>query len=65
MIWAGFNHIGSMHTKDDLDINHDGSWLGLMATSDPDKSKLIRPGDEASAKVFGKRIAAVINRWST
>lgn len=63
MIWAGFNHIGSLHTKDGQGFNQDGSWLGLMATSDPDKSKLICDGDERSAKLFGKRLGEVVKRW--
>ncbi len=63
MIWAGFNHIGSLHTKDGKGINNDGSWLGLMATSDPDKCKLIHDRDERSAKLFGKRMGKIVKRW--
>ena len=64
MIWAGFNHIGSLHTNDGKEINHDGSWLGLMATSSADKSQLIRPGDVDSAHAFGRRFAQVVTRWN-
>ncbi len=65
MVWAGFNHIGSLYTEDNMAINNDGSWLGLMVTSHHDKSQLIRKRDETSAKLFGKRIAEVVKRWHT
>lgn len=64
MIWAGFNQIGSLYTKDRKDVNHDGSWLGFMASSNQDKTKLIRSSDETSAHLFGKRLAKVVKRWN-
>ncbi len=59
MIWVGQDQLGSIHTKDGLGINESGSWLGLMATSHKDKSKLIHEGDKETAIIFGRRIANI------
>lgn len=64
MIWAGQNHIGSKHTKDDLAINDAGSWLGLMAVSDADKVQLMPKSDIRTAHMFGERVARVTRRWN-
>ena len=64
MIWVGQNHIGSKYTNDGQKINEDGSWLGLIAQSDRDKSKLIVDHDAQTAKLFGKRVAKAALRWS-
>ncbi len=63
MIWVGQNQVGSLYTKDDKHINEAGSWLGLMATSDPDNPGSIRKGDQETAKLFGQRIADIAKRW--
>lgn len=63
MIWVGQNMIGSKHTEDGQGINESGSWLGHMSTSDTDKSQLIRENDAITAKLFGKRIATITERW--
>lgn len=63
MIWVGQNHVGSKHTKDDLNLNDSGSWLGLMARSDKDKNKLISEHDAQTARLFGARVANATVRW--
>ncbi|NRA87696.1 MAG: flavodoxin family protein [Rhizobiales bacterium] len=63
MIWVGQNQIGSFYTKDDLRINEAGSYLGLMALSDRDKSKLISDYDARTATLFGERIANATKKW--
>jgi NAD(P)H dehydrogenase (quinone) len=65
MIWVGQDQLGSIYTKDGLGINESGSWIGLMATSNPDKSKLIYEGDKKTAIIFGERIANIANRLAT
>jgi len=64
MIWVGQNHVGSMHTKDGLSINEAGSWLGMMAKSDKDKTKLISESDERTSIIFGKRVAEATVKWN-
>lgn len=63
MIWVGQNHVGSKHTKDGLNLNEAGSWLGLMAQSDMDKDKLISGPDSQTARLFGMRVAKAVIRW--
>ena len=63
MIWAGLTEIGPVGSNI-ADINWQGSNLGLMATSSRDKSILIDPGDGETARLFGARIVAVVNRWT-
>lgn len=65
MIWVGQDRLGSIHTKDGLSINEAGSWNGLMATSNPDKTKLIGEGDKETAIIFGMRIAKIAKRLTT
>lgn len=64
MIWAGQNHVGSKHTKDRKRINDTGTWLGLSATSNPDKEKMIYEHDALTAHMFGQRIAEVTLKWN-
>lgn len=64
MIWVGQNQIGSRVTKDALNINESGSWLGLMATSADDKKILIHEYDAQTARLFGKRISDATLRWN-
>jgi NAD(P)H dehydrogenase (quinone) len=59
MIWVGQDHLGSVHTKDGKNINGNGSWLGLMGQTNPDKTKLIFEGDELTAIRFGERVAQI------
>jgi len=67
MIWVGQNHTGSKHTDDNLGINNNGSWLGLMATSvDRDgsnNSELISLQDQNTAQLFGQRVGEACKRW--
>ncbi|MDA7428057.1 flavodoxin family protein [Primorskyibacter aestuariivivens] len=63
MIWVGQAAIGAPVKPKQVGINRDGSWLGLMATSSRDKSRLIEAHDLETARRFGKRIAAAADRW--
>lgn len=63
MIWVGQNHVGSKHTNDGRKINEAGAWLGLIAQSDSDKSKLIVDHDVQTAKNFGERVAKAALKW--
>lgn len=65
MIWVGQNHVGSKYTNDGQKINEAGSWLGLVAQSDSDKSKLIVDHDVQTARLFGERVAKAVIRWSS
>ncbi len=64
MIWLGQSHLGSIYSVDNKNINESGSWLGLMATSSSDKAIKINDGDGSTAKIFGKRIAKAVKKWS-
>jgi NAD(P)H dehydrogenase (quinone) len=64
MIWVNNSGVGSKVSKSALDANTWGSWLGLMATSVPDKSKLVSDTDISSAKKFGERFARAVKRWN-
>lgn len=63
MIWVGQAAIGAPVKPKQPGINRDGSWLGLMATSSRDKSRLIEPHDLETARRFGQRIARASARW--
>jgi NAD(P)H dehydrogenase (quinone) len=63
MIWIGPVDIGAPVEPDQPGINRDGSMLGLMARSDPDKSMMIDAGDAETARRFGARIHACATRW--
>jgi NAD(P)H dehydrogenase (quinone) len=65
MIWVGQSHVGSKNTKDGKKINDVGSWLGLSATSNPDKSKMIYEHDALTARLFGQRIAHISQKWKS
>lgn len=62
MIWVGQDRIGD-RPGSGRNINADGSWLGLMATSSPDRDHPVAPGDLETAALFGARIAAAEARW--
>ncbi len=65
MIWVGQDRIGPRPEPGmPRGINADGSWLGLMATSSPDKQAMIYDGDATTAVAFGQRIAATAARWT-
>ncbi|MFK7938857.1 MAG: flavodoxin family protein [Roseovarius sp.] len=63
MIWIGPTDIGAPVEPDQPGINRDGSMLGLMARSDPDKSIMINAGDTETARRFGARIHSCAQRW--
>jgi len=62
MIWVGQNHIGPSSARK-ADVNWQGSWLGLMATSSRNKEMLIDIGDAETARLFGARLEAAVKRW--
>lgn len=64
MIWIGPTDIGAPVDPDQDGINRDGSMLGLMARSDPDKTRMINAGDTATARRYGARIQDCVQRWS-
>lgn len=63
MIWVNNCGLGSKVSKTGDDHNEWGAWLGLMATSVPDKSKLISDTDIKCAEQFGIRFAKTVDRW--
>lgn len=63
MIWVNNCDIGNKVSSSPNDHNEWGSWLGVMATSIADKSKLIGDDDIHTAKQFGIRFANSVNRW--
>ena len=65
MIWVGPTDIGAPVFPERKDVNADGGWLGLMATSAQNPRGSVRPGDLETAQRFGARIAAVTKRLNT
>lgn len=64
MVWVGQGIVGDRgQPEGPRGDNGDGSWLGLMATSSPDKSEMIPPADAATARAFGARLAGAARRW--
>lgn len=64
MLWAG-TALAPSNTKaaDRNDINYVASFAGLMATTPADAAPdEMAPGDIATAKLFGERIAAMVRR---
>jgi NAD(P)H dehydrogenase (quinone) len=66
MVWVGQDIVGKRGLPDGpRSTNGDGSWLGLMATSSPDKTQMILPEDAETARAFGARIARATARWNS
>lgn len=63
MIWIGLDDIGAPVEPEREGINEDGFSLGLGATSVRDKTQMIRPGDDVTARRFAARIAQAVERW--
>jgi len=63
MIWVNNCDIGNKVSSSSNDHNECGSWLGVMATSISDKSKMISDDDIQTGKQFGIRFANSVNRW--
>jgi len=63
MIWVGLGQTGEAEEPQQGGMNADGYCLGLGARSSRDKTLLIDPGDAATARAFGARIAAAARRW--
>ncbi|MEZ5714710.1 MAG: flavodoxin family protein [Paracoccaceae bacterium] len=64
MIWLGQSEIGAPAAPGNDGIDEDGFSLGLAATSVRDKTRMIRPGDELTAKRFAARLHATVRRWA-
>ena len=64
MIWVGQDDIGAPVEPEKEGINEDGYALGFGATSVRDKTRMIRPGDEVTARRFAARIFHATRRWS-
>ena len=69
MIWVGqsempVNKKGTEHPMPE-DINRIGSWLGLMTQANNESPDIQPPsGDIETAKIFGKRIAEITNKFT-
>lgn len=63
MIWVGQDHVGSKHTADKKRINDSGAWLGLSATSNPNKDEMIYEHDALTSRIFGERIVKVVQNF--
>ena len=63
MIWVNNTGLGCKVTNDPEEFNEWGCWLGFMATSIADKTKLISDTDVLGAKKFGLRFAKALQRW--
>jgi multimeric flavodoxin WrbA len=65
MIWVGMGMKAPNHkaaTRDD--INNLGGYAGLITQTPSDASaEEMVPGDIATAKAFGERVKAVVDRW--
>jgi NAD(P)H dehydrogenase (quinone) len=72
MIWVGVGDPPGGNRTDSTqdDVNHLGSWLGLMtqspAAADGDETKgFASEGDLLTAERFGRRVARVAARWAS
>jgi NAD(P)H dehydrogenase (quinone) len=67
MIWVGVGDPpgGNRANSTADDVNHLGSWLGLMTQSPAGADSAVAPsaGDRHSAERFGRRIARTTQRW--
>ncbi len=61
MIWVGQAEIGQ--PARDTALNGDGFWLGLGVTASRDKTELIPPAAQDTARAFGQRVAYCTTRW--
>jgi NAD(P)H dehydrogenase (quinone) len=67
MIWVGTGMMPANSSKAQRnDINRMGSFLGAMAQSDSDVGADVAPpsGDLETAKLYGKRIAEVAQKFA-
>jgi NAD(P)H dehydrogenase (quinone) len=67
MIWVGLGDLPGGNRADSTadDVNHLGSWLGLMTQSPAgdDAARAPSAGDRLTAERFGRRIARSTLRW--
>lgn len=61
MIWVGQSDLGAPVLPDRPGINDTATFLGLTLTST--ESGDLSPGDAASARLFGARLAEAEKRW--
>lgn len=64
MLWIGQSELGDPKNDNEHSINRAGGWVGLMATSNPDKEKVLFAGDIKTAELFGQRIARACLRFN-
>ncbi|MCB1416202.1 MAG: flavodoxin family protein [Nitratireductor sp.] len=64
MIWVGQDDIGAPVEPEKEGINEDGYSQGFGATSVRDKTRMVRPGDEVTARRFAARIFHATRRWA-
>ncbi|MGI3163848.1 flavodoxin family protein [Pseudooceanicola sp. 200-1SW] len=62
MIWVGQEVIGAPVFPERAGLNASGTFLGL--TVEQAEDGVLKPGCEASARLFGARLAAALARWS-
>ncbi len=65
MIWVGCDGVGKQVSPSSDNPNPWGSWLGVMATSIKDKTRLIGEEDIKTAYHFGIRFSKAVNRWKS
>lgn len=65
MIWVGVGDLPGGNRADSTanDVNHLGSWLGLMTQSPAGEDAAPSAGDRLTAERFGRRIARSTLRW--
>lgn len=61
MVWVGQEVIGAPVFKDKAGLNLSGTFLGLAVNANTDG---LTEGCEASATLFGRRVADAVKRWS-
>ncbi|MCA1337714.1 flavodoxin family protein [Pseudooceanicola marinus] len=61
MIWIGQEVIGAPVMPENAGLNASGTFLGLAVGSATDGQ--LDPGDAASARLFGERLAGALARW--
>lgn len=63
MIWVGQSELGDRFANTTDQRNLNGFWVGLGAMSVADKSQKIAAGDLLTARIFGRRIAEVTEKF--
>lgn len=63
MIWVGAAEIGAPVVPANEGINRDGSWVGVSATMSSVDGELLSAGDLETARRYGVRMRAALDRW--